>query len=126
MRGPRVWIAVGLGILACVAILLAVLPTVVRRIAVSQIRALTAREAVIDEVQLNLFTRRLAVRNFRLADREGREPLAHPPRPLSSVSTAPRGSAAGRSLVQALIGARRPSISYMIRVDRLSTKGGYS
>jgi uncharacterized protein involved in outer membrane biogenesis len=76
MRRPRVWIAVGIGALACVAILLAGLPTVVRRIAVSQIKALTAREAVIDEVQLNLFTRRLAVRGFRLADREGREPLA--------------------------------------------------
>ena len=59
MRRPRVWIAVGLGAVACVALLLASLPTIVRRIAVSQIRALTAREPAIDEVQMNRFTRRL-------------------------------------------------------------------
>ena len=53
-----------MGALACVAILLAGLPTIVRRVAAGQIRALTARETVIDEVQLNLFTRRLAVRGF--------------------------------------------------------------
>src|SRR5712691_5046153 len=76
MRRTRLWIAVGLGAVACVAILLAGLPTLVRRIAVGQIRALTARDTAIDAVQLNLFTRRLAVRGFRLADREGREPLA--------------------------------------------------
>ncbi|HEU5320486.1 MAG TPA: AsmA family protein, partial [Methylomirabilota bacterium] len=51
------------------------LPAVARRVAVAQIRALTAREAAIDHLDLDLFAGRLVVRGFRLADRTGPEPL---------------------------------------------------
>ncbi len=51
------------------------LPEVLRRVAVTQIRAATGREASIGDVDLNVFTGKLAVKAFRLADRGRPEPF---------------------------------------------------
>jgi hypothetical protein len=58
-----------------IAIGLVALPEVVRRVAISKIRAGTGRDVAIDNVDLNLFTSRLAVKGFRLADRERTDPF---------------------------------------------------
>jgi hypothetical protein len=47
------------------------LPEIVRRVAVAQIPKVLDRAVSIEDVDLNLFTRRLAVKHFRLADRDG-------------------------------------------------------
>jgi uncharacterized protein involved in outer membrane biogenesis len=49
------------------------LPEVVRRVALVQIPKLTGRAASIEDVDLNLFTGRLAIKKFRLAEREPSE-----------------------------------------------------
>ncbi len=54
---------------------LVALPEVVRRVAISKIRAGTGRDVAIKDVDLNLFTRRLAVKGFRLADWERTDPF---------------------------------------------------
>jgi len=75
-RRARTWIAVGVVLVALAALVLAVLPPLARRITVSQLRAATGREVAIGDLGLNLFTRRLSVSSFRLADRSGGLPLA--------------------------------------------------
>ncbi len=64
----------GLVILAIVVVaggaFLWALPELIRRQAVAQIPKLTGRAASIEDIDLNLFTRRLVVRNFRLAERD--------------------------------------------------------
>ena len=52
------------------------LPEIVRRVALEQIPKRTGRAAAIADIDLNVFTGRLAVKGFRLADREGSEPFA--------------------------------------------------
>jgi hypothetical protein len=69
------WAWLGAALVVAVAIGLAVLPEVVRRVAVSQIRAATGREVAIGDVDLNVFTGTLAVKTFRLADRGRPEPF---------------------------------------------------
>jgi hypothetical protein len=49
------------------------LPEIVRRVALDQIPKRTGRAAAIEDVDLNLFTGRLALTNFRLAERDGAE-----------------------------------------------------
>jgi len=49
------------------------LPEIVRRVAVQKIPEITGRAAHIDDVDLNLFTGRFAVRGIRLAERDPRE-----------------------------------------------------
>jgi hypothetical protein len=51
------------------------LPGIVRRVAVDQMPKLTGRAASIADVDLNLFTGSFGVKGFRLAEREGWEPL---------------------------------------------------
>ena len=58
-----------------IAIGLVALPEVVRRVAISKIRAGTGRDVAIEDVDVNLFTGRLAVKGFRLADRERTDPF---------------------------------------------------
>ena len=58
-----------------IAIGLVALPEVVRRVAISKIRAGTGRDVAIENVDLNLFTSRLAVKGFRLTDRERTDPF---------------------------------------------------
>jgi len=67
------WIGAALLLLHTAA--LVALPEVVRRVAVSQIRAATAREVAIGDVDLNLFTGALAVKAFRLAERDRPDPF---------------------------------------------------
>ena len=49
------------------------LPELVRRVAVGRIPELTGRAVAIEDVDLNLFTGRVAVKGFRLAERQGPE-----------------------------------------------------
>lgn len=49
------------------------LPELVRRVAVGRIPELTGRAVVIEDVDLNLFTGSVALKGFRLAEREGPE-----------------------------------------------------
>lgn len=51
------------------------LPELVRRVAVDQVVKVTGRRATIEDVDLNLFTGSVAVKGFRLAEREGPEPF---------------------------------------------------
>ena len=52
------------------------LPEIVRRVAVAKIPQLTGRAASIEDVDLNLFTGRFAVKNLRIARRPGHGPEA--------------------------------------------------
>ena len=54
---------------------LGALPEIIRRVALDQIPKRTGRAVAIGDVALNLFTSRLAIKNFRLADRQGPEPF---------------------------------------------------
>src|SRR4029077_61910 len=74
-RRPRTWIALGVVLVALVALVLVALPPVARRIAVAQLGAAIGREVTIGELRLNLFTRRLSLAGLRVADRSG-PPLA--------------------------------------------------
>ena len=60
--------------LVLVVFVLVVLPLVVRRVAVSQVAALTGRAVALRDVELNLFTGRVALNRFRLAQRDSAEP----------------------------------------------------
>lgn len=72
-KGTLIAVAVA-GLLAGVA--LWALPEIVRRVAVDRIPRHTGRAVAIGDLDLNLFTGRLAVKSFRLADRDGPEPFA--------------------------------------------------
>ena len=63
------------GLVVLAAGLLWALPEIVRRVALDQIPKRTGRDAAIGDVDLNLFTGRLAIKAFRLAEREGPEPF---------------------------------------------------
>ncbi|MGH7393411.1 MAG: DUF748 domain-containing protein, partial [Candidatus Rokuibacteriota bacterium] len=47
------------------------LPEIIRRVALDQIPKRTGRAVAIEDIDLNLFTGRAAVKNFRLAERQG-------------------------------------------------------
>lgn len=49
------------------------LPEIIRRVALDQIPKRTGRAVAIDDIDLNLFTGRLAIKKFRLAERDGAE-----------------------------------------------------
>ncbi len=74
-RRRKKWLIIGASALALFLAFLAVLPEVVRRVAIKQIGAATNRGVAIEDIDINLFTRRIAIKNFRLADRAGAEPL---------------------------------------------------
>jgi hypothetical protein len=71
LRRPRAWIITGVALVGLVAVALAVLPTIARRVAVAQIRAAIGRDVAINDLRLNLFTRQLSLGGFRIAEREG-------------------------------------------------------
>src|SRR5437016_5828859 len=71
----RRWVLLSLGIAAVAGVVLAVLPLIVQRVAVSQIKAATGRDAAIGDVDLNLFTGRIAVKGFTLAGKGQTEPF---------------------------------------------------
>jgi uncharacterized protein involved in outer membrane biogenesis len=63
------------GLLVLGAAFLWALPEIVRRVALDQIPKRTGRAVSIEDIDLNLFTGRLAIQHFRLAEREGPEPF---------------------------------------------------
>jgi len=74
-RVRRVSLIALASILILAAGLLWALPEIVRRVALDQIPRRTGRAVTIGDVDLNLFAGRLAVKDFRLADREGPAPV---------------------------------------------------
>ena len=54
--------------------LLIALPMIVRRVAVDQLTRLTGRAVELERVELNLFTGRVALAKFRLAQRGTKDP----------------------------------------------------
>jgi len=75
LRVRRRWMWLGASLIVIAACTLAVLPELVRRVAMRQIRVATNRDVAIKNVELNLFTGTLAVKAFRLANRERSEPF---------------------------------------------------
>ena len=78
MRARRGWLALLLGVVLIGGAAAAVyaLPEIVRRVAVARIHAATGRPVSIEAVELNLLTGRVAVRGFRLAERDQTAPFA--------------------------------------------------
>src|SRR3954469_25896775 len=68
-RRRKKWLIITGTALAVFLIFIAALPEIVRRVAVNQINAATHRSVAIEDIDINLFTRRLAIKNFRLDDR---------------------------------------------------------
>jgi len=68
-RRRKKWLIITGTALAVFLLFIAALPEIVRRVAVKQIGAATHRSVAIEDIDINLFTRRLAIKNFRLADR---------------------------------------------------------
>jgi len=65
-RVRKILVAVGAGLVVIVAVALAILPEVVRRVAVDQVPKLTGRVLALDDVDLNLFTGHLALKGARI------------------------------------------------------------
>ena len=74
-RSLKLALIIGICLLVLGIALLWALPEILRRVAQDQITKRTGRLAVIEDVDLNLFTGHLAMKKFRLADREGPEPF---------------------------------------------------
>jgi Domain of Unknown Function (DUF748) len=69
-RRRTIWLVVAAVLLALGGAFLWALPELIRRQAVTQIPKITGRAASIGDIDLNLFTGRLVVKNFRLAERD--------------------------------------------------------
>src|ERR1051325_5897131 len=74
-RRQKKWMIITGSLLAFFIVFIAVLPEIVRRVAVKQIGAATNRSVAIEDIDINLFTRRAAIKNFHLADRTRPDPL---------------------------------------------------
>ena len=74
LRPRTIVVAVVLLLVLGVAALLAALPTIVRSMAVDRIAKLTGRGTTLERVEINLFTGRVALRGFRLAQRASSDP----------------------------------------------------
>jgi hypothetical protein len=68
-RRRKKWLIISGAALAVFIIFIWTLPEIVRSIALKQIAAATHRAVAIEDIDINLFTRRIAIKNFRLADR---------------------------------------------------------
>jgi uncharacterized protein involved in outer membrane biogenesis len=68
-RVRKILVAVLAGLVVIVAVALAILPEVVRRVAVDQVPKLTGRILQLDDVDLNLFTGHLALKGARILKR---------------------------------------------------------
>src|SRR5262245_58195392 len=73
-RFRTVAIVVAVVLVVLVAITVAVLPMVVRRVAVDQLTKMTGRAVALERVELNRFTGRVALARFRLAQRGSNDP----------------------------------------------------
>ena len=69
-RRRTIWLVVAAVLLVLGGVFLWALPELIRRQAVTQIPKITGRAASIGDIDLNLFTGRLVVKNFRLAERD--------------------------------------------------------
>ncbi len=69
-RRRTIWLVVAAVLLVLGGAVLWALPELIRRQAVTQIPRVTGRTASIGDIDLNLFTGRLVVKNFRLAERD--------------------------------------------------------
>jgi len=74
IRRRPILLAAAILVVAMVSAGLWYLPEFARRMAVEQVIAITGRQATIEDVDLNLFTGYVAVKGFRLAEREGQGP----------------------------------------------------
>lgn len=74
IRSRRVWGAGALAAALLAAAVLVALPEIVRRVAVDRLGRLTGRTVALADVDLNVFTGRLALHGFRLARRGSTEP----------------------------------------------------
>jgi len=68
-RRQKKWLIIAAAAIALFVIFISVLPEIVRSIALKQIAAATHRTVAIEDIDINLFTRRIAIKNFRLSDR---------------------------------------------------------
>jgi uncharacterized protein involved in outer membrane biogenesis len=64
----------GIAVLVLVVGVILALPVVVRRVAVDRLTTLTGRAVALGSVELNLFTGRVALNGFRLAQRDPAQP----------------------------------------------------
>jgi hypothetical protein len=69
-RRRTIWLVVAAVLLVLGGAFLWALPELIRRQAVTQIPKITGRAASIGDIDLNLFTGRLVIKNFRLAERD--------------------------------------------------------
>ena len=69
-RRRTIWLVVAAVLLVLGGAFLWALPELIRRQAVTQIPKVTGRAASIGDIDLNLFTGRLVIKNFRLAERD--------------------------------------------------------
>jgi len=72
-RRRTIWLAVAVVLLVLGGVFLWALPELIRRQAVTQIPRITGRAASIGDIDLNLFTGRLVVKNVRLAEKDPRQ-----------------------------------------------------
>ena len=73
-RRRRLWlVAIVVVVAAVIAAALAALPEIVRRVAIARLTATTGRTVSIEDVDLNLFTGRVALKGFRLNHRASAE-----------------------------------------------------
>ncbi len=69
-RRRKIWLAVAVVLLVLGGVFLWALPKLILSQAVAQIPKLTGRAVSIKDIDFNLFTSRLVIRNFRLAERD--------------------------------------------------------
>ncbi len=72
-RVSKILVAVLVALVVIGAVGLAILPEIVRRVAVSQAAKITGRVLSLEDVDLNLFTGHLALKGFKLAQRNSKE-----------------------------------------------------
>jgi uncharacterized protein involved in outer membrane biogenesis len=72
-RALKIGLIAGVALVVSGGAFLWALPEIVRRVALDQIPKRTGRAAALEDVDLNLFTGHLALKKFRLAEREGPE-----------------------------------------------------
>ncbi len=68
-RRQKKWAIIVASVVVVFALIITFLPMIVRKVAVKQIAAATQRATTIEDVDINLFTRRIAIKNFRIADK---------------------------------------------------------
>jgi uncharacterized protein involved in outer membrane biogenesis len=68
-RRQKKWGIITASVVVVLVLIITFLPMIVRKVAVKQIAAAMQRATIIEDVDINLFTRRIAIKGFRLADK---------------------------------------------------------